>query len=37
MILVTDAGYENLSASVPIEVDEIERTMQEPGMRSPRH
>jgi len=24
MILVTDAGYENLSASVPIEIDEIE-------------
>jgi len=28
-----DAGYENVSASVPIEIDEIERTMQEPGLR----
>jgi Xaa-Pro aminopeptidase len=34
MILVTDAGYENLSASVPVEIDEIERTMSEPGLRS---
>ena len=33
MILVTDAGYENLSASVPVEIDEIERTMQEAGLR----
>jgi len=36
MILITDAGYENVSASVPIEIDEIERTMQEPGLRSAR-
>jgi Xaa-Pro aminopeptidase len=36
MILVTDAGYENLSASVPVEIDDIERTMQEPGLRSAR-
>jgi len=36
MILVTDAGYENLSASVPVEIDEIERTMREPGLRSRR-
>jgi len=25
-----------VSASVPIEIDEIERTMQEPGLRSAR-
>src|SRR5262249_27655902 len=30
MILITDAGYENLSASVPIEIGDIERTMKEP-------
>jgi len=36
MILVTDAGYENLSASVPIEIEAIERTMTEPGLRSDR-
>jgi Xaa-Pro aminopeptidase len=29
MILITDAGYENLSAFVPIEIDAIERTMRE--------
>ncbi len=27
MILITDAGYENLSAFVPIEIPDIERTM----------
>ena len=29
MILITDTGYENLSASVPIEVADIERLMAE--------
>jgi Xaa-Pro aminopeptidase len=31
-LLVTDTGYENLSAWVPIEIDDIERTMAEPGI-----
>ncbi len=33
MILITDAGYENLSAFVPIEIDAIERTMREATSR----
>jgi Xaa-Pro aminopeptidase len=33
MILITDAGYENLSAFVPIEIADIERTMREPGLQ----
>jgi Xaa-Pro aminopeptidase len=32
VILITDTGYENLSAFVPIEMDEIEKLMAEPGM-----
>jgi len=41
MILITEAGYENLSRFVPVEVSDIEKTMAEPGlsdlwMRSPR-
>src|SRR5207244_13628273 len=28
MILITDSGYENLSASVPIEIDAIEAVMR---------
>ena len=32
MILMTDGGYENLSAFVPVEPDEIERVMREPGL-----
>jgi Xaa-Pro aminopeptidase len=32
VIVVTDTGYENLSAFVPADVDEIERLMTEPGM-----
>ena len=32
MILITDSGYENLSAFVPVEPDEIERVMREPGL-----
>jgi len=31
MILITDAGYENLSTFVPIEIEEIEATMRERG------
>lgn len=31
-ILVTDTGYENLSAFVPVEVDAIEKLMKEPGL-----
>lgn len=33
MILITDSGYENLSAFVPIEIDDIERTMRQPGIQ----
>jgi Xaa-Pro aminopeptidase len=33
MILITDTGYENLSAFVPIEIDDIERVMREPGLQ----
>jgi Xaa-Pro aminopeptidase len=36
MILITDAGYENLSAFVPIEIADIEKTMSEPGLRRRR-
>jgi Xaa-Pro aminopeptidase len=32
VILITEAGYENLSAFVPIEIDDIEKLMAEPGM-----
>ena len=32
MILITETGYENLSAFVPIEPDAIEKVMREPGM-----
>jgi Xaa-Pro aminopeptidase len=31
-ILVTETGYENLSAFVPIEIDAVEKLMAEPGM-----
>jgi len=31
-LLVTETGYENLSAFVPLEVDAIERLMTEPGI-----
>ena len=31
-ILITETGYENLSAFVPIEIDEIEKVMAETGM-----
>ena len=32
MILITETGYENLSAFVPVEIDEIERLMGQPGL-----
>ena len=32
MILITDTGYENLSAFVPVEIDAIEKLMKEPGL-----
>jgi Xaa-Pro aminopeptidase len=32
MILMTDGGYENLSAFVPVEIDGIEKLMAEPGL-----
>jgi Xaa-Pro aminopeptidase len=33
MILITENGYENLSAFVPIEIGDIEKTMGEPALR----
>jgi Xaa-Pro aminopeptidase len=36
MILITDTGYENLSAFVPVETDVIEQTMKEPGLQKIR-
>lgn len=32
VILMTEAGYENLSSFVPVEIDDIEKLMAEPGM-----
>src|SRR5207302_5846650 len=32
MILITDTGYENLSAFVPVEIDEIEKLMARHGL-----
>jgi Xaa-Pro aminopeptidase len=32
MLLITDSGYENLSAFVPIEIADIEKLMKEPGL-----
>jgi Xaa-Pro aminopeptidase len=32
MILITESGYENLSAFVPIEIADIEKLMAEPGL-----
>jgi Xaa-Pro aminopeptidase len=32
MILMTEAGYENLSAFIPIEISDIERLMAQPGL-----
>jgi Xaa-Pro aminopeptidase len=32
MILITDGGYEDLSQVVPIEINDIEKIMREPGL-----
>ena len=32
MILITEEGYENLSAFVPVEIADIEKLMAEPGL-----
>jgi Xaa-Pro aminopeptidase len=31
-IVITETGYENLSAHLPMEIDAIERVMREPGL-----
>ena len=36
VILITETGYENLSAFVPIEIADIERLMAEPGLSDRR-
>jgi Xaa-Pro aminopeptidase len=36
MILITETGYENLSAFVPVEVADIERLMAEAGFAEKR-
>ena len=37
MILITESGYENLSAFVPVEIADIEKTMAEPGLGAAMH
>ncbi len=32
MILITETGYENMSAFVPVEIDDIEKLMAQPGL-----
>jgi len=32
VILITETGYENLSANLPMEIDAIEAVMREPGL-----
>jgi Xaa-Pro aminopeptidase len=32
MLLITETGYENMSAFVPVEIDAIEKLMKEPGL-----
>jgi Xaa-Pro aminopeptidase len=32
VILITETGYENLSAFVPVEIEDIERLMAQPGL-----
>ena len=32
MILITESGYENMSAFVPTEIEDIERLMAQPGL-----
>ena len=34
MILITETGYENLSAFVPVEIEDIEKLMAQPGLGS---
>jgi Xaa-Pro aminopeptidase len=34
MILITENGYENMSAFVPVEINDIERLMAQPGLGS---
>src|SRR5262245_18019121 len=36
MLLITENGYENLSAFVPIEIADIEKLMKEPGLSEAR-
>src|SRR5262249_2305578 len=36
MLLITESGYENLSAFVPIEIPAIEKLMKEPGLSDGR-
>ena len=36
VILITETGYENLSGSLPMEIEEIEKLMREPGIFSKR-
>lgn len=36
VILMTESGYENLSADAPLEIDAIERLMKEPGISAMR-
>ena len=36
VILITEKGFENLSAFVPIEIDRIEKLMREPGLSDVR-
>jgi Xaa-Pro aminopeptidase len=36
MLLITETGYENLSAFVPIEIADIEKLMKEPGLSDAR-
>ena len=31
-IVITEKGYENLSAQLPMEIDDVERLMREPGL-----
>jgi Xaa-Pro aminopeptidase len=33
MILITETGYENLSAFVPVEIEDVEKVMKEPGLQ----
>jgi Xaa-Pro aminopeptidase len=32
MILMTEAGYENMSAFIPVEIADIEKLMSQPGL-----